>query len=208
MQQTTNAVTDTLRLVIVILGLITLFLITTWVLSRVKLRWSRRLTLKSATGTGIYEDTYVLSPSGFEVFESDISIDMIAEDGQTYSSGTEFDDLSDCGDLETILSSASATRLEFRLDSLPNIMKGSILERRGRKDMLCDTSAYYEFDTVATNTTPLSAVHEAITSVARPIFGFNFQDITPPVGSPLWSRKIDIQRPMVPGPLTHPPQLA
>ena len=207
-QQTKNVVADTLRPMVVVLGVVTLSFIAFWLVPRVRLQWNRRVTLNSASSTGIYEETYLLSPSGIEVYESDISIDMIAEDGQTQSSCTEFDDLSENGDLETIVSSASVTRLNFRVDSLPSIMQGGILERRGRKDMLCDTSAYYEFDTIATGTGPLSAAQETKKSVTRPIFGFNFQEITPPVGSPLWNRKVDIPRTIGPGPLTHPPQLA
>lgn len=210
LEQTTNAVTNVLRLLIVMLGVLTLSFMTIWVLTRLRLRCKRRHTLSLVTNNVGYEAIYPPSASGIDVFESDISIDMIAEDGTTHSSGTEFDDLSENGDLETIVSSASATRLNFVLDALPSIMKGGILERRGRKNTLqCDTSAYYEFDKVATSTGPPSAVQELKRSVTRPIFGFSFQEITPPVGSPLWNRKLDIPRTAcIPGPLTHPPKFA
>lgn len=208
LQQTTNSMLETLRLVIVLLGVLTLAFFAYWLFSRIGFRWNRRLTLDLVPGANVYEDIHITSSSSIEVFESDISIDMIAEDVQTHSSGTEFEDLSDNGDLETIVSSASATRLSFRIDGLPNIMRGGILERRGRKDMQCDTSAYYDFDNVATGTGPPSAARESKRSVTRPTFGFSFQEITPPVGSPLWNRKIDLPRAIVPGPLTHPPQLA
>lgn len=142
------------------------------------------------------------------VFESDISIDMIVDDCWSQSDGTEFDDLSEQGSMETIVSSASATRATFGIDNLPNLIKGNILERRGRKDMLCDTSAYYEVNMIASAAGPLSGRMSAKRSVTRPVFGFNFQEITPPVGSPLWNRKMDIPRPVRPGPLTHPAKFA
>ena len=209
LEQTTNAVTNALRLIVILLGVVTLSFIAVWAFARVRLRWKRPLTGNLNNGNTGYEARYSPSSLGVEIFESDISIDMIAEDGDIQSSGTEFDDLSDQGEMETIVSSASATRMNFTLENLPNMMRGGILERRGRKNTLrCDTTAYYEFDAHRTQPGPESAVPETKKSVTRPVFGFHFQEITPPVGSPLWNRKMDVPRATMPGPLTHPPKFA
>ena len=207
LQQTTDAVTNAMRLIVMLLGAVTLSLIIIWLLARVRLRLRRHRRNKISCSGG-YEAIYPPTSSSMLVLESDISIDMIADDRQTQSSGTEFDDLSEQGSMETIVSSASATRATFGIENLPGLIKGSMLERRGRKDLSCNTSGYYEANMIATGTGPLSGRMSAKRSVTRPVFGFNFQEITPPVGSPLWNRKMDIPRPVRPGPLTHPPKFA
>lgn len=204
---TTSAVANAMRLTIVLLGALTLSLVTIWLLGRIRLRWKRHRRNKISLVSGLEAD-YPPMSSNFLVLESDISIDMIIEDVKTPSSGTEFDDMSELGSMETIVSPVSATSLNFDIDKLPGILKGGILERRGRNDLQCDTFAYYSVDTIEPRTGPISARLESKRSVTRPVFGFNFQEITPPVGSPLWNRMIDAPRRVCPGPLTHPPKFA
>lgn len=142
------------------------------------------------------------------IYESNISIDMVMEDGQygSYSPTVCDDDLSTQGrnSMETILSSASATQITFALDKLPMSMAmkaGGILERRGRGQLGCDTSAYYDMSgTQVTPTMPASGASKK--SFMKPVFGFEVQEITPPVGSPLWNRKWD-GRALCTGPLSR-----
>ena len=202
--QTSIVAANNMRLLIVLLGSITLCFIFIWFLARVRLRWTRRHTLNHIPFNGEDECNYSSKQSTIEVFESDISIDMIGEDWNAYDSGTEFEDLTELDDMETILSSASATRMSFRLETLPSIIRGGILERRGRNNIYCDTSAYYDSDVIASDTGPLTGHTETKRSVTRPVFGFNFHNITPPIGNALWSRNITLPRAIVPGALTHP----
>ena len=204
LEQTTNAVASAMRLIVVLLGAVTLSLVTIWLLGRIRIRWKRdrsnRISLVDE-----HEAVYLPMSTNCLVLESDVSIDMIVEDVKTPSSGTEFDNLSDLGSMETLVSAASIT---FDIEKLPWLMKGGILERRGRKELQCDTSAYYSVDATAAGTSPISARFEPKRSVTRPVFGFNFQEITPPVGNPLWNEKIDRAQAICPGPLTHPPIFA
>lgn len=205
---TTHAVTNALRMTIVLLGSVSLSLIAIWLYAHVKVRLNRNkrnvlsLDLTGQSYQAIYPPP---KSSSVKVFESDISIDMIGDDGRTQSDGTEFDDLSEHGSMETIISSVSATQMTFT--HLPGLLQGNILERRGRKDLQCVTSQYYEASTITIGTGTISGRMEQKMSVTRPVFGFNFQEITPPVGSPLWNRKMDMPRFVCPGPLTHPPKL-
>lgn len=206
---TNGPVTDVMRMLVALLGGGSLSLLVIWLLARIRLRWKRNKHNRLALTGGEYQALYPPIPSSnMMVFESDITIDMILDDGDTLGTGKGFDDLSDHESMETIVSSVSATRTAFDIDELPPVMKGGILERRGRKDLSCDTSAYYNLNTIAMSNSPLSTHIEAKKTMTRPVFGFNFQEITPPVGSPLWNRKIIPPRAVCPGPLTHPPQFA
>lgn len=203
-QRTTTTLTTTLRVVICLLAALTLIGGTLWILVRTRVRL-RRLRRSNAYRSG-YES---VPGSARLILESSISIDMIPEDNE--SSGTEFEDLSGRSSMETILSSASATRITFDIEKIPGLMKGNILERRGRgKSLHCDTTAYYETNSVVAGSGALTGRKDHTRSVIRqvPVFGFNIQDITPPVGSPLWNRKTDIPRTVCPGPLTQPAKLS
>ena len=134
------------------------------------------------------------------IVESNITIDMLVEDGQ--DSVTDFEDMSGRTSFETILSSVSATRIAFDIEKLPAIMRDGILERRGRSRMTCDTTIAHDMDHIIT-ADPISGTPRNVRPAVQPVFGFDGLQITPPLGSAMWSRKMDARAGISP-PLTHP----
>jgi hypothetical protein len=161
------------------------------------------------------EPTLVWPATPLLVYESSVEIefdDVENEDGSILDA-EEYEGRTS---LETILSSGTPRKLAFDVGSVMPFLgrrRLGILDRRGKLMLQCDTTAYYETDIIPTATkspidrmmcrpkvhflenvaTPLSPFwsrQAKITSPQqRPMFGFNPGNITPPVGSPMWSWK-------------------
>ena len=152
------------------------------------------------------------------VYESSISIefdDIEDEEGTVVDESEHMKRAS----LDTILSNGTARKLTFGVNILPFLEGpiGGILDRRGKANMECDTTAYYETDivipTVAKSpidrtfrrptigfmqniASPLSPFWSRQTTVASPrgpVFGFDAKTITPPMCSPMWSRRVGLR---------------
>ena len=159
LHRATISIATTLRILVIALAALTLALGCVWFLLRSRARTRHRRNL--STELIIFGSD---PASDLMIYESDISISMIEE-----GLGIDFDS----DDCETILSSASPRRIAFDDDKLPLMMaarKGSILDRRGRNRIACDTSAYYNIDAVLTGTAtgPLSGK----LLICQPVTGF------------------------------------
>lgn len=82
-----------------------------------------------------------------------------------------------------------ANRASTRPATSTGEWKDGILDRRGRAQLKCDTTAQYAIDMVVKAPVPQSC--PANTLRVLPTFGFDEGTITPPIGSPLWRRKPD-----------------
>lgn len=71
--------------------------------------------------------------------------------------------------------------------------KDNILDRRGKTPLQCDTTAQYAIDAVLTGSMmPGSCLANRLQLL--PVYGFDEATITPPIGSPLWRRKLELGR--------------
>lgn len=176
LQSATDTLTASLRLVVIILAVLSVVCGALWLLLR-----RTRIRLRVSNGSDRSAELLIL--------ESDISIEMVGEDGQ--GSILDFEDVVGRGSFETVLSSVSATKIAFDLEKLPVMMRGEISERRGRGRLRCDTTASYNLDQVAISTGPLSGSTQAEKSSVRAIYRFEGLQVSTPGVSPTWFRKAD-----------------
>lgn len=175
-QSTNDALATSLRLILIFLAASSLVCGMLWLLMR-------RTRIRLRVGNGLDRSAELL------ILESDISIEMVGEDGE--GSVLDFEDIIGRGSFETVLSSVSATKIAFDLEKLPVMMRGEISERRGRGRLRCDTTASYNLDQVAVSTGPLSGSTQAEKSSVRAVYRFKGLQVSTPGGSPTWLRKAD-----------------
>ena len=94
---------------------------------------------------------------------------------------------------ESIVSPSSSNQYLLDLDRLPTRSElngtANVVDRKRRCLLTCDTSVRYAVDVVVTP--PILPPGSGKAFQILPIYGFDASTITPPVGSPLWTRKPD-----------------
>ena len=201
LQHAAASLSSSLRVIIMILAGLTLATGALYCLLR-KQKARRRQLVVPGTPLLVYESTV------------SIEFDECEDDEGTIVDEYEYE-YEGRASSETILSMGTPRMLAFDINKIMPFLgrrKGSILDRRGKTTMRCDTTAYYETDIIPTVAkspidrnicrpkvgfvesivSPLSPFWSKQTSKNSPCrvkFGFNSNTITPPLGSPLWSRK-------------------
>ena len=129
---------------------------------------------------------------GLVIMDSSVSVDLVVRQDHYPESGGR--DIESRYSTETILSPISPRRAVFEPNRIPTMpatstgeLKDNILDRRGRVQLKCDTTAQYAIDMVAKAPMPQSCPANSLRVL--PVFGFDEGTITPPIGSPLWQRK-------------------
>lgn len=188
---TTASMSASLKLVIIILACITLAFGLSWFILKTRARLRRN------------------NGPEFMIFESDVSIEF-GDEGEIIDVFPIAEEAEGRASFETILSSASPRRVMFDPDKLPAIIarrKGSLLDRRGRGELACDTSAFYHTDAVPTPSATLSGGKRS--AIFRPVLGFNERGEskplkTPTTASPFWSKMAGL--PLAPDPPKRHPR--